>query len=239
MDRIHAYLPGWDIPKMNRDLFTDHFGLVSDFMSECMSHLRKQSRALSLQGRVQFGGSLSGRDMTAVTKTVSGLLKLINPDQQRAVAEEDLEWAILLALEMRRRVKEQQKRIGSAEFRNTHFSYTMGENGVEKFVATPELQKKTVSDSIHWSPVRSGPSDPVARMNTRDCTELKSMKGLAQESNFSTSRRHRLFRRASVLRSKISMPAPKCWSAIVTHGSMSLPFNSARLTPHAAAAGLE
>jgi ATP-dependent Lon protease len=153
MDRIHAYLPGWDIPKMNRDLFTDHFGLVSDFISECMSHLRKQSRAQALQGRVLFGGSLSGRDMTAVTKTVSGLLKLIYPNQQSPVTDEDLEWAIRLALEMRRRVKEQQKRIGSAEFRNTHFSYTMGEDGVEKFVATPELQNE---NSISLDPLEPG-----------------------------------------------------------------------------------
>ena len=153
MDRIHAYLPGWDIPKMNRDLFTDHFGLVSDFISECMSQLRKQSRVTVLQGRVLFGGSLSGRDMTAVNKTVSGLLKLIYPDQQKPVADEDLEWAIRLALEMRRRVKEQQKRIGSAEFRNTHFSYTMGEDGVEKFVATPELQNE---NSIGLDPLEPG-----------------------------------------------------------------------------------
>ncbi|MEI8172095.1 MAG: protease Lon-related BREX system protein BrxL [Deltaproteobacteria bacterium] len=153
MDRIHAYLPGWDIPKMNQDLFTDHFGLVSDFISECMSQLRKQSRVAVMQGRVLFGGSLSGRDMTAVTKTVSGLMKLLYPDPQKPVSDEDLEWAVRLALEMRRRVKEQQKRIGSAEFRNTHFSYTMGEDGVEKFVATPELQNE---NSIGMDPLEPG-----------------------------------------------------------------------------------
>ena len=142
MDRIHSYLPGWDIPKMNRDLFTDRFGLVSDFISECLSQLRPQSRASSLQGRVLFGGSLSGRDVTGATKTIRGLLKLLYPDPEIQVTDEDLEWAVRLALEIRRRVKEQQKRIGSAEFRNTHFSYTMGMDGVEKFVATPELQNE-------------------------------------------------------------------------------------------------
>jgi ATP-dependent Lon protease len=142
MDRIHAYLPGWDVPKMGRELFTDHFGLVSDFLSECMSRLRGQSRASSLQGRVQFGGSLSGRDINAVTKTVSGLLKLLYPSADSVVSEEDLESVVRLALEVRRRVKEQQKRIGAAEFRNTHFSYVMGEDGVEKFVATPELHSE-------------------------------------------------------------------------------------------------
>lgn len=142
MDRIHSYLPGWDVPKMSRELFTDHFGLVSDFLSECMSRLRDQSRVSALQGRVQFGGSLSGRDVTAVSKTISGLLKLLYPSPDAVVTEEDLEWAVRLALETRRRVKEQQKRIGAAEFRNTHFSYVMGEEGVEKFVATPELHSE-------------------------------------------------------------------------------------------------
>ena len=142
MDRIHAYLPGWDVPKMSRELFTDHFGLVSDFLSECMSRLRNQSRASALPGRVVFGGSLSGRDVNAATKTISGLLKLLYPSADAVPTEEDLEWAVRLALEIRRRVKEQQKRIGAAEFRNTHFSYVLGEDGVEKFVATPELQSE-------------------------------------------------------------------------------------------------
>ncbi|MES3041179.1 MAG: protease Lon-related BREX system protein BrxL [Pseudomonadota bacterium] len=143
MDRIHAYLPGWDVPKLNPTMFTDHFGLVSDFLSECFTRLRNQSRVSVLQGRVLFGGALSGRDMTAVNKSVSGLLKLISPDAEAPVSDEDLEWAIRLALEVRRRVKEQQKRIGAAEFRNTHFSYTLGVDGVEKFVATPELRSQS------------------------------------------------------------------------------------------------
>ena len=143
MDRIHAFLPGWDVPKLRPELFTDHFGLVSDFLSECFSRLRDQSRVNALQGRVRWGGALSGRDLNGVNKTVSGLLKLISPDPEAPVADEDLEWAVRLALEVRRRVKEQQKRIGAAEFRNTHFSYTMGEEGVEKFVSTPELQNQS------------------------------------------------------------------------------------------------
>src|SRR5690554_1637100 len=140
MDRIHCYLPGWDVPKMSKDLMTDHFGLVSDFFSECMSRLRFESRVSAMQNRVHLGGALSGRDTNAVNKTVSGLLKLMYPSQDMEVSDEDLEWATRLALEVRRRVKEQQKRIGSAEFRNTHFSYVLGNEGVEKFVATPELR---------------------------------------------------------------------------------------------------
>lgn len=142
MDRIHAYLPGWDIPKVNKDLLTSHFGLVSDFLSECWRRLRDQSRVHVLQGRVYYGGALSGRDTNAVNKTVSGLLKLLYPGGNEEVPDEDLEWAVRIALECRRRVKEQQKRIGAAEFRNTHFSYVLGNDGVEKFVSTPELQSE-------------------------------------------------------------------------------------------------
>jgi ATP-dependent Lon protease len=152
-DRIHSYLPGWDVPKVSAQLFTNHFGLVSDFLSECWTHLRKQTRLSALQGRVFFGGALSGRDTWATQKTVSGLLKLLYPNQDASIPDDAVEWAVRLALECRRRVKEQQKRIGSAEFRNTHFSYTLGQDGVEKFVVTPELQSE---DSIGTDPLPPG-----------------------------------------------------------------------------------
>ncbi|MBS0595825.1 MAG: BREX system Lon protease-like protein BrxL [Proteobacteria bacterium] len=153
MDRIHAFLPGWDVPKINKDLVTNHFGLVSDFLSECWSQLRNQSRVSELQNRVFFGGALSGRDTNAVNKTVSGLLKLLYPSADAPVPDEDLEWAVRIAMEVRRRVKEQQKRVGAAEFRNTHFSYVMGADGVEKFVSTPELQS---DNSIGGDPLEPG-----------------------------------------------------------------------------------
>lgn len=153
MDRIHSYLPGWDIPKVNKELMTDHFGLVSDFLSECWTQLRNESRVSQLQNRVFFGGALSGRDTNAVNKTVSGLLKLLYPSVQAEIPEEDLEWAVRIAMEARRCVKEQQKRIGAAEFRNTHFSYVMGADGVEKFVSTPELQSE---NSIGGDPLEPG-----------------------------------------------------------------------------------
>jgi ATP-dependent Lon protease len=140
MDRIHAYVPGWDFPKLKvGEHMTDHFGLVSDFLSECWNKLRAGSRVNVMQGRVYLGGSLSGRDLEAVNKTVSGLLKLLYPDPAMPVVDEDLELIVRLALEARRRVKEQQKRVFKSEFRNTHFSYTMGADGVEQFVSTPEL----------------------------------------------------------------------------------------------------
>jgi ATP-dependent Lon protease len=153
MDRLHAFLPGWDVPKISKELLTNHFGLVSDFLSECWSQLRNQSRVSQLQNRVFFGGALSGRDTNAVNKTVSGLLKLLFPDGAQQIPEEDLEWAVRIAMESRRRVKEQQKRIGAAEFRNTHFSYVMGTDGVEKFVSTPELQS---DNSIGADPLEPG-----------------------------------------------------------------------------------
>jgi ATP-dependent Lon protease len=153
MDRIHAFLPGWDVPKINKDLVTNHFGLVSDFLSECWSQLRNQSRVSELQNRVFFGGALSGRDTNAINKTVSGLLKLLYPSADVQVPDEDLEWAVRIAMEVRRRVKEQQKRVGAAEFRNTHFSYVMGADGVEKFVSTPELQS---DNSIGGDPLEPG-----------------------------------------------------------------------------------
>lgn len=138
---------------MNKDLLTDHFGLVSDFLAECFSHLRNQSRISALQGRVYFGGALSGRDTNAVNKTVSGLLKLLYPSMDSKIPDEDLEWAVRQGLEVRRRVKEQQKRIGSAEFRNTHFSYIMGDDGVEQFVSTPELH---ADNAIGSDPLEPG-----------------------------------------------------------------------------------
>jgi ATP-dependent Lon protease len=100
-----------------------------------------------------FGGALSGRDINAVNKTASGLLKLLYPGAESVIPDEDLEWAVRIAMEARRRVKEQQKRIGAAEFRNTHFSYAIGEDGVEKFVSTPELQSE---HSIGSDPLEPG-----------------------------------------------------------------------------------
>jgi ATP-dependent Lon protease len=148
MDRLHAYAPGWDFPKLKVDEhLTDHFGLVSDFLSECWNKLRTGTRVNALQGRLYWGGALSGRDIEAVNKTISGLLKLLYPDPSMAVPDEDLEWMARLALESRRRVKEQQKRVFKSEFRNTHFSYTLGVEGVEQFVSTPELHSDEAIES--------------------------------------------------------------------------------------------
>ena len=94
-----------------------------------------------------WGGALSGRDQSAVNKSVSGLVKLLFPDPAMEIPDEELEWIVRLALESRRRVKEQQKRCLKSEFRNTHFSYTMGIDGAEQFVATPELHSDEAIES--------------------------------------------------------------------------------------------
>ncbi|GAG10310.1 unnamed protein product, partial [marine sediment metagenome] len=120
---------------------------VSDFLSECWSRMRQTSRVPALQNRVFWGGALSGRDINAVQLTVSGLIKLLFPNPDMAISDEDLEWIVRLALESRRRIKEQQKRCLKSEFRNTHFSYTMGIDGTEQFVTTPELHSDEAIDS--------------------------------------------------------------------------------------------
>ncbi|MDR7225213.1 BREX system Lon protease-like protein BrxL [Aminobacter aminovorans] len=154
MDRLHAYAPGWDYPKLDpRVHLTDHFGLVSDFLSESWTRMRFSSRANVLDGRIHFGGALSGRDIEAVRKSVSGLVKLLHPDPEVPVPDEDLEWIVRLALESRRRVKEQQKRVFKSEFKNTLFSYTLGPDGVEQFVSTPELHS---DEAIEAEPLPPG-----------------------------------------------------------------------------------
>ncbi len=142
MDRIHSYAPGWDYPKIHPDMMTGHFGLVSDFLSEFWRDLRSENRLHLINDRVFYGDALSGRDRRAVNKTVNGLLKLIYPSSDMEISDEILGWAVRIALECRRRVKEQQKRIGSAEFRNTMFSYRLGLDGIEQYVSTPELHSE-------------------------------------------------------------------------------------------------
>lgn len=126
-DRIHAYLPGWDVPKLDPSYFTNHFGFVSDFLAECWSQLRRTSRLEATQGRIDWGSQLSGRDRKAANNTVNGLLKLLWPDPTMEIPDDALAWAAELALEMRRRVKEQQAFIGAAEFGKVDLSCRVGD----------------------------------------------------------------------------------------------------------------
>jgi uncharacterized protein (TIGR02653 family) len=123
MDRIHAYIPGWDVPKLDPSYFTHHFGFVSDFLAEAWTQLRRTTRLDVLQGRLEWGSQLSGRDRKAANNTVDGLLRLLYPDPEMEVPDEALAWAASLALELRRRVKEAQAWIGAAEFGKVDLSY--------------------------------------------------------------------------------------------------------------------
>jgi len=140
MDRIHAYIPGWDVPKLDPSYFTEHFGFVSDFLAEVWSRLRRSSRLDVLQGRLEWGSQLSGRDRKAANNTVDGLLRLLYPDPEMDVPDEFLGWAATLALESRRRVKEAQAFIGAEEFGLVDLSFRVGE-GPETVVYCDESVK--------------------------------------------------------------------------------------------------
>lgn len=123
MDRLHAYVPGWDVPAVGKAHKTSHYGLVSDLLAQWWHELRSENRYVGVRGRIMTNDSWRGRDHEAVEKTVDGLLKLLYPDVESAVALEDLEWAMTLATIARRRVKEAQAEIGADEFGDTDLGF--------------------------------------------------------------------------------------------------------------------
>ena len=135
-DRFHHYLPGWEIPKWSPEHFTDAYGFISDYFSECLRELRKRSYSDAIQKYFRLGKALSQRDVIAVKKTVSGLLKLLYPNGD--FGKEDVRRCLEYALVGRRRIKEQLKKIGGLEFYETQFSYIDLEDGEERYVVTPE-----------------------------------------------------------------------------------------------------
>lgn len=135
-DRIHFYLPGWEIPKMRPELITDEYGFITDYLSEYFREMRKRTFSDSLDKYFKLGNNLNQRDVIAVRKTVSGLVKLLYPNGE--FAKEDLEEILKYALVGRRRVKEQLKKIGGMEFYDVHFSYIDLDTMEEKFVSVPE-----------------------------------------------------------------------------------------------------
>ena len=136
-DRIHAYIPGWEFQKTRDETYTDHFGLVTDYLAEIFRELRKQSYGDYPERHYQFGSHLGGRDQKAVRKIVSGLVKLLHPDGE--VSSEELREYLEYAMEMRRRVKEQLKRMGGLEYWDTSFSFVDKASGQESFVTVPEI----------------------------------------------------------------------------------------------------
>lgn len=136
LDRMHCYIPGWEIPKYRPQYFTDNFGFITDYFSEIMRELRKISYTDAYEKYFKLGSNLNQRDVIAVKKTVSGLVKLIYPDGQ--YTRENVEEILRFALEMRRRVKEQLKKIGGMEFYDVNFSYIDVETFNEEFVSVLE-----------------------------------------------------------------------------------------------------
>jgi len=135
-DRMHAYLPGWEIPKMRPEFLTNQYGLIVDFLAEFLREMRKRSFSDAIDPYFKIGNNLNQRDVIAVRKTVSGLLKLLYPHGE--FDKDVVERCFVYALESRRRVKEQLKKIGGMEFYDVHFSYIDNETLEEKFVSVPE-----------------------------------------------------------------------------------------------------
>ena len=136
LDRIHCYLPGWEIPKFRPEHFTDDYGFITDYLAEFIRELRKEQYGDALDKYFRLGSNLNQRDTIAVRKMVDGLLKLIYPDGE--FSKEQLEEILKLALEMRRRVKEQLKKLGGMEFYDVNFSYIDKDSFEEYYVSVPE-----------------------------------------------------------------------------------------------------
>ena len=151
IDRLHFYLPGWEVPKMHNEHFTDHYGFVVDYLAEALRDLRKHNFTEIIDHHFALGSHLNARDRKAVRRTVSGLVKILHPHGE--VCREDLEELLALALEGRRRVKEQLKKMGSFEYYQTSFSYQDSVTGEERFVGVPEQGGK---DLISPDPLAPG-----------------------------------------------------------------------------------
>lgn len=135
-DRFHAYIPGWEIPKMRPEFFTDRFGLITDYLAEYMREMRKTTFSDAIDKYFKLGNNLNQRDVIGVRKTTSGLLKLLYPHAE--YDKEAVRDCLTYALEVRRRVKEQLKKIGGMEFFDVNFSYIDNDTHEEFFVNVPE-----------------------------------------------------------------------------------------------------
>jgi ATP-dependent Lon protease len=136
LDRIHCYLPGWEIPKFRPEHFTDDYGFITDYLAEFIRELRKEQYGDALDRYFRLGKNLNQRDTIAVRRTVDGYLKLMYPDGE--FTKEQLEEVLKLSLEMRRRVKEQLKKLGGMEFYDVNFSYIDLEDMSEHYASVPE-----------------------------------------------------------------------------------------------------
>jgi ATP-dependent Lon protease len=151
LDRIHCYIPGWEIPKMRVEFFTDHYGFVVDYLAEALRELRKHNSTEIIDRHFSLGPHLNARDVKAVRKTFSGLLKLVYPHGE--FSKDELAEVLSIALEGRRRVKEQLKKMGSFEYHQTSFSFIDNDSREERFVGVPEQGGK---DMISTDPLAPG-----------------------------------------------------------------------------------
>lgn len=142
LDRMHCYLPGWEIPKFRPNHFTDDYGFITDYLAEVLRELRKDQQGDALDKYYILGKNLNQRDTIAVRKMVSGLIKLVYPDGK--YSKEELEEILRLSIEMRRRVKEQLKKLGGMEFYDVNFSYIDNESFEEKYISVPEQGSSTL-----------------------------------------------------------------------------------------------
>jgi ATP-dependent Lon protease len=144
LDRLHYYLPGWEAPKLEARLFTDHFGFVSDYFAEAMRQLRKSSQVRAIDADFSLGSHLSARDERAVRKTVSGLVKILHPHGEWSHG--DIREYLEFAMEGRRRVKEQLKKLAPHDYAKTAFSYLENDTGREVWVEVPEQPDELETD---------------------------------------------------------------------------------------------
>ena len=136
LDRMHCYNPGWEIPKFRPEHFTDDYGFITDYLAEFIRELRKENYGDALDQYFRLGRNLNQRDTIAVRKMVDGYIKLLYPDG--SFTKDDVAECLTMALEMRRRVKEQLKKLGGMEFYDVNFSYIDNETFEEKYVSVPE-----------------------------------------------------------------------------------------------------
>ena len=136
LDRMHCYLPGWEVPKFRPEHFTNDYGFITDYLAEFIRELRKEQYGDALDRYFRLGKNLNQRDTIAVRKMIDGYLKLLYPDGE--FSKDDLEEIVKISLEMRRRVKEQLKKLGGMEFYDVNFSYIDNETFEEKYVAVLE-----------------------------------------------------------------------------------------------------
>lgn len=188
-DRMHCYLPGWEIPKYMPNFFTNEYGFITDYLSEFLRELRKTSYADALDQYFKLGNNLNQRDVIAIRKMVSAMIKLIYPDGK--VNKEEVEEILRFSLECRRRVKEQLKKIGGMEFYDVNFSYIDNESFAEEYVPVPEQGGgKLIPEGLH----KPGQVYTVARGKSNMLgvfkleTEMVSGTGKFERTGFGTER---------------------------------------------------